>query len=680
MYLKKIVCENMGPIAWCDIEPGFNSDGSPKPLILVGKNGTGKSILISNIVDSFFEFGNQAYNDLTKKNSVGYAYYKIASSNQISMGQKGMICILNFSEAQKPNNSIEFIFHVGDIDIESFKSKISGNYSVSLYNSSIQKNYTNDKKIFEKEFRDNVMAYFPPERYAIPYWMGNAYSVSNEYGSTSLSDNFVGILNKPVIIENPTEDNIKWLIDVLIDAKGTLSYSGGNNFTLVDPVNSLVSLMQCKANIEKLVSEILENKTTLRLDWRNRGKERIRLFLNNTQNPLAPTMDALSTGQITLLNIFLTILRYAEPSDITNSISLEKITGIVVIDEIDLHLHSDLQRKVLPRLIKLFPKVQFIITTHSPLFLLGMRDTFSNDGYDIFEMPTGNKITAEDFSELGKAYDAITATSLHQANLRQAIQDYLKSINNALIITEGSTDWKHMKRAWNKLKNRPEYKDMDGKFEFLEYEPLDSKKEGTRKMHLSDSELTRLCEETAKIPHPNIVIFISDHDISGTVAKFSVKGKDFKSWGNNVFSFPIPIPKHREKTPDVCIEHYYTDEEIKTKYTENTLNIRLFMGNEFDENGYSSDNLYLCSNPIKIKNPISIIDGTSDLRVTLINNPSHPNVALSKMKFAEAILNEQEPFSTISSEHFTAIFDIIKQILLSNDANNQANTNPQNNQ
>ena len=49
MYLKKIACENMGPILCVDIEPGFDVNGNPKPLVLVGKNGTGKSILISNI-------------------------------------------------------------------------------------------------------------------------------------------------------------------------------------------------------------------------------------------------------------------------------------------------------------------------------------------------------------------------------------------------------------------------------------------------------------------------------------------------------------------------------------------------------------------------------------------------------------------------------------------------------
>jgi hypothetical protein len=46
-----------------------------------------------------------------------------------------------------------------------------------------------------------------------------------------------------------------------------------------------------------------------------------------------------------------------------------EITGIALIDEIDLHLHATLQRGLIPALRKALPKVQFIVTTHSPLVL-----------------------------------------------------------------------------------------------------------------------------------------------------------------------------------------------------------------------------------------------------------------------------------------------------------------------
>lgn len=41
-------------------------------------------------------------------------------------------------------------------------------------------------------------------------------------------------------------------------------------------------------------------------------------------------------------------------------------TGVVLIDEIDLHLHPEWQRRVVPSLTKTFPHCQFILTTHSP--------------------------------------------------------------------------------------------------------------------------------------------------------------------------------------------------------------------------------------------------------------------------------------------------------------------------
>ena len=43
--------------------------------------------------------------------------------------------------------------------------------------------------------------------------------------------------------------------------------------------------------------------------------------------------------------------------------------GVVLIDELELHMHTSWQRKVIPALNKTFPDIQFIITTHSPQIL-----------------------------------------------------------------------------------------------------------------------------------------------------------------------------------------------------------------------------------------------------------------------------------------------------------------------
>ena len=45
------------------------------------------------------------------------------------------------------------------------------------------------------------------------------------------------------------------------------------------------------------------------------------------------------------------------------------VQGIVLIDEIETHLHIDLQKKILRFLTSFFPKIQFIVTTHSPFVI-----------------------------------------------------------------------------------------------------------------------------------------------------------------------------------------------------------------------------------------------------------------------------------------------------------------------
>jgi hypothetical protein len=46
---------------------------------------------------------------------------------------------------------------------------------------------------------------------------------------------------------------------------------------------------------------------------------------------------------------------------------LDKISGIVLVDELDLHLHAQLQRRIVGQLRAALPHVQWIVTTHSPL-------------------------------------------------------------------------------------------------------------------------------------------------------------------------------------------------------------------------------------------------------------------------------------------------------------------------
>ncbi len=85
---------------------------------------------------------------------------------------------------------------------------------------------------------------------------------------------------------------------------------------------------------------------------------------------------------------------------------LSDISGIVLIDEIEQHLHATLQRDIVQRLRDAFPKVQFIATTHSPLIAsaigpisqehpdVGEEDE-ARDKLVYLELQEGNVVTSE---------------------------------------------------------------------------------------------------------------------------------------------------------------------------------------------------------------------------------------------------------------------------------------------
>jgi len=54
--------------------------------------------------------------------------------------------------------------------------------------------------------------------------------------------------------------------------------------------------------------------------------------------------------------------------------SIQELTGIVLVDEIDIHLHPKWQFIIIKKLRALFPKVQFIFSTHSPAIIQGASD------------------------------------------------------------------------------------------------------------------------------------------------------------------------------------------------------------------------------------------------------------------------------------------------------------------
>lgn len=88
-------------------------------------------------------------------------------------------------------------------------------------------------------------------------------------------------------------------------------------------------------------------------------------FITPTNPSKSIPIEALSEGfKSTFVWLFDMLLRIVTRGG--NLKNAHKIHGIVLLDEIDLHLHPMWQRTILAELHKLFPNIQFIVTTHSP--------------------------------------------------------------------------------------------------------------------------------------------------------------------------------------------------------------------------------------------------------------------------------------------------------------------------
>lgn len=88
-------------------------------------------------------------------------------------------------------------------------------------------------------------------------------------------------------------------------------------------------------------------------------------IIEKGKNPYS--LHQLSDGYSAILNIVTELMMYME---LNNKFRFNFNTlGIVLIDELETHLHIDLQKKILPFLTNFFPNIQFIVSTHSPFVI-----------------------------------------------------------------------------------------------------------------------------------------------------------------------------------------------------------------------------------------------------------------------------------------------------------------------
>jgi len=418
MYFTNITLINVGPIEKIKHDFSFHENGNPKPLILVGANGSGKSVFLSHLLNPLMAAQQIAYDDAeVEKGKV----YKLRSPQYIRNGETFSYAKVDFAsnfscyEWQLPCSREDYMQKFDE-------PKIDNSFAtIPLHEASIIfPNFLNNPVEISNQFKSNCVLYFPANRFEQPAWL-------NEYNLNATAE-FIDlqkidrISNRRIIQQSPLITSKNWLLDIAFD---TQVY--GDSAKMWEAITQLLRL-------------IFKSHENFRFGIGNRKKRFVSVMKNDAE--FISNIFQLSTGQTSILNIVLSILRDFDLSGATFE-KLEDVRGVVIIDEVDVHLHVDLQYNLLPKVINMFPKVQFILTTHSPLFLLGMKTQFGETGFDILSVPTGRKLGIEEFEEFKSAFDFYTESNTY----RQEIELEVMKTQKPIIFVEGEYDVKYLTKA-----------------------------------------------------------------------------------------------------------------------------------------------------------------------------------------------------------------------------------------
>ena len=134
--------------------------------------------------------------------------------------------------------------------------------------------------------------------------------------------------------------------------------------------------------------------------------------------------NELSDGYSAVLNIVTELILRMEKHQASNY----DLQGIVLIDEIETHLHVELQKEILPFLIDFFPNIQFIVTSHSPFVLSSAQNVVI---YDLEKHILTEDLTAYSYDTLVESYfDNDNYSQIVKDKIQRYEQLYLQDSNS----------------------------------------------------------------------------------------------------------------------------------------------------------------------------------------------------------------------------------------------------------
>lgn len=362
-------------------------------LILTGKNGSGKTSVLQAMKSYLLSLSQGNFNHLKNDYPKWIEMYK----NSLLNAQ---------SEAEK---------YTAKKDLERTTAQMLN------YNKGAEITLSNSGTLEEAySTGDFIVAFFPADRLS---------KIQRVHGAED-----VKLAAKYGIEDRPAQTLLKYMVHL----KTQQAYA--KNESDLDVETKITEWFRRFENALKVL--LSDDSIRLIYDYKNYNF----LIEQKGRNPYS--LDELSDGYSAIIGIVADlILRMDRNWLLKGELSQYDVEGIVLIDELETHLHVELQRKILPFLTEFFPRIQFIITTHSAYILNSISNACI---YDLEKQVQFTDFSSYSVDDIAEGYLDADAYS---AELKKKAERYQELYGRAVLSDEERAERADLRMELNDAKD-----------------------------------------------------------------------------------------------------------------------------------------------------------------------------------------------------------------------------------